>query len=100
MNYLINQRSYTMSKTKTSYSSMKALVEAGIIEQNQLDEAVRLGKVSMPRTGKLDFAPTEVQNAWNTFVEVVHSNGNLVEWNNSLSELGDSISEVSLNCKK
>jgi len=54
----------------------------------------------MPRTGKLDFAPAEIQNAWNTFVEVVHSNGNLIEWNNSLSELGDSISEVSLNCKK
>ena len=89
-----------MSKTKTSYTSMRALVEAGIIEQKQLDEAVRLGKVSMPRTGKLDFAPTEVQNAWTTFVEVVHSNGNLVEWNDSLAELGDSISEVSLNCKK
>jgi hypothetical protein len=89
-----------MSKTKTSYSSMKKMVDAGILQQSQLDEAISIGLVSMPRTGKLDFAPTEVQNAWNTFVEVVHSNGNLIEWNDSLSELGDSISEVSLNCKK
>ena len=54
-----------MNKTKTSYKSMKALVEAGIIEQKQLDEAV-----------------------------------NFSEWNETLKPLGDSISEVSLNCKK
>ena len=87
-----------MNKTKTSYKSMKDLVDNGIIEQKQLDEAVRLGKVSMPRTGKLDFAPVEVQNAWNVFVEV--ATANYPEWNETLKPLGDSISEVSLNCKK
>ena len=83
---------------KTSYASMKSLVEAGIIEQAQLDEAVRLGKVSMPRTGKLDFAPIEVQQAWSNFVEIATSNLN--EWNDNLRDTGASISEVSLNCKK
>ena len=83
---------------KTSYKSMKDLVDNGIIEQKQLDEAVRLGKVSMPRTGKLDFAPVEVQNAWNVFVAV--ATANFSEWNKTLEPLGDSISEVSLNCKK
>ena len=87
-----------MNKTKTSYKSMKALVEAGIIEQKQLDEAVKQGRVSMPRTGKLDFAPVEVQNAWNVFIEV--ATANFPEWNKTLEPLGDSISEVSLNCKK
>lgn len=83
---------------KTSYKSMKDLVDNGIIEQKQLDEAVRLGKVSMPRTGKLDFAPVDVQNAWSVFVEV--ATANFSEWNKTLEPLGDSISEVSLNCKK
>ena len=83
---------------KTSYKSMKDLVDNGIIEQKQLDEAVRLGKVSMPRTGKLDFAPVEVQNAWSVFVAV--ATANFSEWNETLEPLGDSISEVSLNCKK
>ena len=83
---------------KTSYKSMKDLVNNGIIEQKQLDEAVKLGKVSMPRTGKLDFATVEVKNAWNVFVEV--ATANYPEWNKTLEPLGDSISEVSLNCKK
>ena len=87
-----------MNKNKTSYKSMKDLVDNGIIEQKQLDEAVRLGKVSMPRTGKLDFAPVEVKNAWSVFVEV--ATANFSEWNETLEPLGDSISEVSLNCKK
>ena len=83
---------------KTSYKAMKDLVDAGVIKQAQLDEAVKLGKVSMPRTGKLDFAPVEVKNAWNVFVEV--ATANFSEWNETLEPLGDSISEVSLNCKK
>ncbi len=87
-----------MNNNKTSYASMKSLVEDGIIEQKQLDEAVRLGKVSMPRTGKLDFAPREVQKAWSNFVEIATSNLN--EWNNNLRDTGASISEVSLNCKR
>jgi len=87
-----------MNNNKTSYASMRALVEAGIIEQSQLDEAVRVGRVSMPRTGKLDFAPREVQEAWLAFVEVATSNLN--EWNDNLKDTGSSISEVSLNCKK
>jgi hypothetical protein len=98
MNLLTNNTRSEMNNNKTSYASMKALVEAGIIEQHQLDEAVRLGRVSMPRTGKLDFAPTEVQKAWATFVEVATSNLN--EWNDNLRDTGASISEVSLNCKK
>ena len=83
---------------KTSYKSMKDLVDNGIIEQRQLDEAVKQGRVSMPRTGKLDFAPVDVQNAWSVFVEV--ATANYPEWNETLKPLGDSISEVSLNCKK
>ena len=87
-----------MSRMKTSYKAMKDLVDAGVIQQAQLDEAVKLGKVSMPRTGKLDFAPVEVQNEWSRFVEV--ATANFPEWNKTLEPLGDSISEVSLNCKK
>jgi len=87
-----------MNNNKTSYASMRLLVEAGIVQQAQLDEAVRLGKVSMPRTGKLDFAPREVQQAWSTFVDIATSN--LSEWNENLRDTGASISEVSLNCKK
>ena len=90
-----NEESKTM---KTSYKAMKDLVDAGVIQQAQLDEAVKLGKVSMPRTGKLDFAPVTTQNAWNVFVEVATSD--FPEWNKALEPLGDSISEVSLNCKK
>ena len=90
-----NEENKTM---KTSYKAMKDLVDAGVIQQAQLDEAVKLGKVSMPRTGKLDFAPVEVQNAWSIFVEV--ATANFSEWNKTLEPLGDSISEVSLNCKK
>ena len=90
-----NEESQTM---KTSYKAMKDLVDAGVIQQAQLDEAVKLGKVSMPRTGKLDFAPVTTQNAWNVFVEVATSD--FPEWNKALEPLGDSISEVSLNCKK
>ena len=93
-----NKRLETMNNKKNSYASMKSWVEAGIIQQEQLDEAIRLGKVSMPRTGKLDFAPIEVQEAWDAFVEVATSN--LFEWNETLREKGESISEVSLNCKK
>ena len=52
----------------------------------------------MPRTGKLDFAPVTTQNAWNVFVEV--ATADFPEWNKALEPLGDSISEVSLNCKK
>ena len=80
-----NKESKTM---KTSYKAMKDLVDAGVIQQAQLDEAVKIGRVSMPRTGKLDFAPVEVKTA------------NFSEWNETLEPLGDSISEVSLNCKK
>ena len=83
---------------KTSYKAMKDLVDSGVIQQAQLDEAVKIGMVSMPRTGKLDFAPVEVQNAWSIFVEV--ATANFSEWNKTLEPLGDSISEVSLNCKK
>ena len=90
-----NEENKTM---KTSYKAKKDLVDAGVIQQAQLDEAVKLGKVSMPRTGKLDFAPVEVQNAWSIFVEV--ATANFSEWNKTLEPLGDSISEVSLNCKK
>ena len=90
-----NKESKTM---KTSYKAMKDLVDAGVIQQAQLDEAVKIGRVSMPRTGKLDFAPVEVKNAWNVFVAV--ATANFSEWNETLEPLGDSISEVSLNCKK
>ena len=93
-----NKESKTMSRMKTSYKAMKDLVDSGVIQQAQLDEAVKIGMVSMPRTGKLDFAPVEVQNAWSVFVEV--ATANYPEWNETLKPLGDSISEVSLNCKK
>ena len=52
--------------------------------------------VAQSRVGKLQYAPVEVQNAWDDFQSIVEVW--LQDWNNSLP--AGSISKVDLNCKK
>ena len=54
--------------------------------------------VAQARIGKLSFAPTEVQEAWNDFQSVVELY--LEEWNNNLPEGVATIKKVDLNIKK
>lgn len=52
--------------------------------------------VAQSRVGKLQYAPVEVQNAWDDFQSIVEVW--LQDWNNALP--AGSISKVDLNCKK
>jgi len=54
--------------------------------------------VAQARIGKLSFAPTEVQNCWNDFQDIVEMY--LEEWNNNLPEGVATIKKVDLNIKK
>tara|TARA_R100001443_G_scaffold50260_1_gene62489 strand:- start:191 stop:445 length:255 start_codon:yes stop_codon:yes gene_type:complete len=54
--------------------------------------------VAQARIGKLSFAPTEVQDVWRDFLEVVDLH--LEEWNSNLPEGVATIKKVDLNIKK
>ena len=77
--------------------SLRQAKEISDLTGTPLSNLMDSGMVATPRIGKLEFAPIEVQNAWESLQVAV--NEHLEAWNTNLIDEGVTVSEVTLNCK-
>tara|TARA_R100000234_G_C4831796_1_gene107239 strand:+ start:229 stop:483 length:255 start_codon:yes stop_codon:yes gene_type:complete len=84
-----------MSKKLTG-EQYRRLVES--IGKDGADQMASVLGVATQRVGKMNFAPREVLEAWDSFLMIVDVNLDL--WNDNLPEGVEKIRKVDLNIKK
>ena len=93
----LNSHNKKVINTMSKKISLRQAREISELTGTPLENLMDSGMVATPRIGKLEFAPIEVQNAWESLQVAV--NEHLEAWNTNLIDEGVTVSEVTLNCK-